>query len=87
MSFSPRSSFPNDYQPYLTQFLTEDNSSLLGDENAHSSLRNYNIPEDARGGIFTDEIINSSFTLLNSSSQTRLPYDNTNSSSLSPDVS
>ena len=49
---SPRRSYPNDCKPYLTRFLTEDNSLPPGDVNAHSSLWNSHFSGVHQGSNF-----------------------------------
>ena len=79
----PTSSCNGRYSPALYHLLTDTDSRVLGDFNAHHSLW-HSGTTDTRGNQLADSISISSFAILNTDSPTRLPG---NAEPSSPDVS
>ena len=79
----PVSSCSPGFEPNINAILSEPDSIVLGDFNAHSSLWHSSI-QDARGELIADEIGDSAFGVLNENTSTRLP---SSGQSTSPDIS
>ena len=79
----PASSCNGRYSPPIDHLLTDTDSLVLGDFNAHHSLW-HSETTDSRGNQLADSVSISSFGVLNTVSPTRLPG---NANPSSPDVS
>ena len=79
----PVSSCAQGFEPDIQAILSEPDSLVLGDFNAHNALWYSNI-QDSRGEKFADEIGDADFGVLNENVPTRLP---SNGQPTSPDIS
>ena len=79
----PGSSCATGYNPSITPLLTNVDSLIMGDFNAHDSLWSSTI-SDTRGSTLAAEINNSTYGVLNNDNQTRLPGNNQQPTS--PDI-
>ena len=72
------------YNPSIAHLLTNQDSLIMGDFNAHDPLWSSSM-QDARGSNFSNDISNSTYGVLNTDNHTRLPDNNQQPSS--PDIS
>ena len=79
----PTTSCPNNFIPDISPYLTNRDSLVIGDINAHDDLWHSSIT-DQRGNDLAEQISASNFGVLNEEMPTRVP---TNGTKTSPDIS